>query len=299
MTPLETAEAMTMPDADDSMRDDAPGEVPAERPIAESQAEEGEEAAEALADGETAEESEGEAAESEGDLFSKRAFALRLIEAVLFASDKPLSEAELAKKLPEGTDTLSLLRQLAEDYAERGVQLMNISGGWVFRTAADLSTSMRSFTVQPRRLSRAAVEALAIIAYHQPVTRAEIEQIRGVALSRGTLEILLEAGWIRPRGKRNSPGRPVTWGTSNEFLDHFGLARIEDLPGVEELKAAGLLDRRASVTTIAMRAEDHAVSEEDSEEAQTEAEGITPVALEGEDEGEEPDEGDDAEDTEE
>ena len=121
------------------------------------------------------------------------------------------------------------------------------------------------------------------------MTRAEIEQIRGVALSRGTLEILLEAGWIRPRGKRNSPGRPVTWGTSNEFLDHFGLARIEDLPGVEELKAAGLLDRRASVTTIAMRAEDHAVIEDESEEAQAEAEGIAPVALE--EEPDEPDEG--------
>jgi segregation and condensation protein B len=179
-----------------------------------------------------------------------------------------VSEAELAKRLPEETDIRGVLRDLAEEYAERGVHLVNVAGGWAFRTAPDLSTSLRSLTIQPRKLSRAAVEALAIIAYHQPVTRAEIEQIRGVALSRGTLEILLEAGWIRPKGRRQTPGRPATWGTSTSFLDHFGLARIEDLPGVEELKAAGLLDRRASVTTLAMRAEDHQAeeSEEDGDE---------------------------------
>ena len=302
MTPLETAEALTMPDADDSMREEAPGQIPAQDRHA--AADEGEQAGEDVpAEGAQAEGGQGEGEDEdepaeggagleagEGDLFSPRGRALRLIEAILFASDKPMSEAELAKKLPEGTDTLGLLRQLAEDYAERGVHLVNVAGGWAFRSAPDLATSLRSFAVQPRRLSRAAVEALAIIAYHQPVTRAEIEQIRGVALSRGTLEILLEAGWIRPRGKRNSPGRPVTWGTSTEFLDHFGLARIEDLPGVEELKAAGLLDRRASVTTIAMRAEDHAVEEEDAEAA-AEAESIEPIALEEEDEAEEPDEG--------
>jgi segregation and condensation protein B len=290
MTPLENAEAMTMPDADDRMRDEAPGQ-PAAEP---RDAAEGEPEGDDRQDGEEVEEvEEGEAVvstETEGDLFSKRAFALRLVEAILFASDKPVSEAMLAKKLPEGTDILGLLRSLAEDYAERGVHLQNIAGGWAFRTASDLATSLRSFAIQPRRLSRAAVEALAIIAYHQPVTRAEIEQIRGVALSRGTIEILLEAGWIRPRGKRQTPGRPVTWGTSTDFLDHFGLARIEDLPGVEELKAAGLLDRRASVTTLAMRAEDHAVAEE-SEEAAAEAEGIEPIAMEDEpedsDEGEE------------
>lgn len=281
MTPLESAEAMTMPDADDRMRDEAPGQPGAEQ----------RHAAEGEGEGEPLESAEAASAEPEGDLFSKRAFALRLIEAILFASDKPVSETELAKKLPEGTDILGLLRSLAEDYAERGVHLQNIAGGWAFRTAPDLATSLRSFTIQPRRLSRAAVEALAIIAYHQPVTRAEIEQIRGVALSRGTIEILLEAGWIRPRGKRQTPGRPVTWGTSTDFLDHFGLARIEDLPGVEELKAAGLLDRRASVTTIAMRAEDHSVEEESEEEA-AEAEGIEPITIDEEsgDEAEEPDE---------
>jgi segregation and condensation protein B len=287
MTPLENAEAMTMPDADDRMRDEAPGQ-PAAEP---RDAAEGEPEGDDRQDGEEVEEGEAVVStETEGDLFSKRAFALRLVEAILFASDKPVSEAMLAKKLPEGTDILGLLRSLAEDYAERGVHLQNIAGGWAFRTASDLATSLRSFAIQPRRLSRAAVEALAIIAYHQPVTRAEIEQIRGVALSRGTIEILLEAGWIRPRGKRQTPGRPVTWGTSTDFLDHFGLARIEDLPGVEELKAAGLLDRRASVTTLAMRAEDHAVAEESEEEA-AEAEGIEPIAMEDEpedsDEGEE------------
>jgi segregation and condensation protein B len=287
MTPLENAEAMTMPDADDRMRDEAPGQPAAEpRDAAEGEPEgEGRQDSEEIEDGEAV-----VSTESEGDLFSRRAFALRLVEAILFASDKPVSEAVLAKKLPEGTDILGLLRSLAEDYAERGVHLQNIAGGWAFRTASDLATSLRSFTIQPRRLSRAAVEALAIIAYHQPVTRAEIEQIRGVALSRGTIEILLEAGWIRPRGKRQTPGRPVTWGTSTDFLDHFGLARIEDLPGVEELKAAGLLDRRASVTTLAMRAEDHAVEDESEEEA-AEAEGIEPMAMQDEpedsDEGEE------------
>jgi segregation and condensation protein B len=273
MTPLESAEALTMPEADDRMRDEPPGQPPAETRLAGAGEEEPDRAAAAPT-------------ESEGDLFSKRAFALRLIEAVLFASDKPVSEAVLAKKLPEGTDILGLLRSLAEDYAERGVHLQNVAGGWAFRTAPDLATSLRSFAVQPRRLSRAAVEALAIIAYHQPVTRAEIEQIRGVALSRGTIEILLEAGWIRPRGRRQTPGRPVTWGTSTEFLDHFGLARIEDLPGVEELKAAGLLDRRASVTTIAMRAEDHSVEEGESEGEEDEA--IEPLEIE--EESEEPDE---------
>ena len=293
MTPLETAEALTMPDrAEDSMREEASDETQAGDRHA---GEEGETPEETL-EGEGVEAGEAEAAGddaeaplSEGDLFSKRAFALRLIEAVLFASDKPVSEAELAKRLPEDTDIRGLLRQLSEDYAERGVHLVNVAGGWAFRTAGDLATSMRSFTIQPRRLSRAAVEALAIIAYHQPVTRAEIEQIRGVALSRGTLEILLEAGWIKPRGKRQTPGRPVTWGTSTEFLDHFGLARIEDLPGVEELKAAGLLDRRASVTTIAMRAEDHQVEAE--EESEAEAEEIE--EIESDEEPEEPESAED------
>jgi segregation and condensation protein B len=216
----------------------------------------------------------GTAAEG-GDLFSARPFGLRLAEALLFAADKPVSEAELAKRLPEETDIRAVLRVLAEEYAERGVHLVNVGGGWAFRTAADLGRSLRPIAVPPRKLSRAAIEALAIIAYHQPVTRAEIEQIRGVALSRGTLEILLEAGWIRPRGKRQTPGRPVTWGTSNDFLDHFGLARIEDLPGIEELKAAGLLDRRASVTTLAMRAEDNQ-SEPDSDDSD-ETEEIVPA----------------------
>jgi segregation and condensation protein B len=170
---------------------------------------------------------------------------LRMLEALLFASAAPLSEEELASRLPEGVDVRTLLGELQVAYAGRGVNLRETDRRWAFRTAEDLAFLLRRDVVEQKKLSRAAIETLAIIAYHQPVTRAEIEEIRGVAISRGTLDVLLEAGWIRLRGRRRTPGRPVTFGTTAEFLDHFGLEAISDLPGLADLKAAGLLDPAA------------------------------------------------------
>ena len=167
---------------------------------------------------------------------------LRLVEALLFAATEPLSETELAVRLNTGADIPALLRRLAEDYAERGVNLVAVAGGWTFRTALDLATALKSERQVARRLSRAAVETLAIVAYHQPVTRAEIEAIRGVALGRGTLDRLLEAGWVQPRGRREVPGRPLNWVTTPHFLAHFGLATLNELPGLDELRASGLLE---------------------------------------------------------
>ena len=173
---------------------------------------------------------------------SERAQQQRLLEALLFASPEPLPEEELTQRLGEETDIAGLLRELGDSYAERGVNLVRLAGGWTFRTAPDLAPNLRSERAVARRLSRAAVETLAIIAYHQPVTRAEIEAIRGVALARGTLDRLLEAGWVRPKGRREAPGRPLTWATTPAFLAHFGLDSLNELPGIEELRAAGLLD---------------------------------------------------------
>jgi segregation and condensation protein B len=175
---------------------------------------------------------------------------LRILEAMLFASHAPLSEKDLAVRLPEGANIVGMLDELKAQFANRGVHLTPVGTGWAFRTAPDLAAYMGIEKSVVRRLSRAAVETLAIVAYHQPVTRAEIEEIRGVSLSRGTLDILLEAGWIRPRGRRQVPGKPITWGTSDAFLDHFGLESLSALPGVEELKAAGLLDKRQSWSPI-------------------------------------------------
>ena len=167
---------------------------------------------------------------------------LRLLEALLFAAPQPLAEDELARRLGDSADLAALLRELAESYAGRGVNLVRLAGGWTFRTAPDLASQLRSERTVARKLSRAAIETLAIIAYHQPVTRAEIEAIRGVALARGTLDRLMEAGWVRPQGRRDSPGRPLNWVTTPAFLAHFGLDRLDELPGIEELRAAGLLD---------------------------------------------------------
>jgi len=169
---------------------------------------------------------------------------LRMVEALIFASSEPVAAAELANRLPEGTDIAGILRELQQTYADRGVNLAQIAGKWTFRTAGDLSFLLSREAVEQKRLSRAALETLAIIAYHQPVTRAEIEEIRGVTTNRGTLDLLLEAGWIRMRGRRRTPGRPVTYGTTEAFLSHFGLDTISDLPGLDELKGAGLLDSR-------------------------------------------------------
>ena len=181
---------------------------------------------------------------------------LRLIEAVIFASAEPVSEIALAERLPEGCDVAQLLAELARHYAARGIVLVQRGTGWAFRTASDLADTLKIERTQERKLSRAAVETLAIIAYHQPVTRAEVEEIRGVALSKGTLDILFAAGWVRPKGRRRSPGRPLTWGTSDGFLDHFGLESLDDLPGVKELEAAGLLDARAAAGAYGNRAVD-------------------------------------------
>jgi segregation and condensation protein B len=170
--------------------------------------------------------------------------ALRIAEALLFAAREPLSEKDLAGRLPEGSDVQAVLKDLVEHYAPRGVNLVRVAGKWTFRTAGDLSFILARDVVEPRKLSRAAMETLAIVAYHQPVTRAEIEEIRGVATSKGTLDLLLETGWVRLRGRRKAPGRPVTYGTTPHFLEHFGINAVDDLPGLEELKGAGFLEGR-------------------------------------------------------
>ena len=166
---------------------------------------------------------------------------LRILEALLFAADEPMDRQSLLEKLPDGADIDVLMARLAERYANRGVNLIAVANGWAFRTAPDLASHLTVHRTVKRRLSRAALETLAIISYHQPVTRAEVEEMRGVSLSRGTLDQLLEAGWVKPKGRRRTPGRPLTWVTTDEFLNHFGLDNLADLPGVEELKAAGLL----------------------------------------------------------
>lgn len=175
---------------------------------------------------------------------------LRLLEAVLFASAEPVEQAALQARFGPEVDVAGLLAELAELYANRGVNLVAAGGRWAFRTAPDLGVWLRTETEVQAKLSRAAIETLAIIAYHQPVTRAEIEGIRGVATSKGTLDILMEAGWIRPGRRRETPGRPLTWVTTPQFLDHFGLESLRDLPGVDDLKAAGLLDPRPAITSL-------------------------------------------------
>ncbi|MHB1205107.1 MAG: SMC-Scp complex subunit ScpB [Rhodospirillaceae bacterium] len=183
-----------------------------------------------------------EIAEQDADRTKRMAEDLRLLEALLFASAEPVSERVIAERLGEGADVTGLLEQLRAMYQGRGVELLQGNGRWSFRTAPDLVERLALEKLVPRKLSRAAIETLAIVAYHQPVTRAEIEEIRGVVVSTGTVDILLEEGWLKPRGRKQVPGRPVMWGTSNAFLDHFGLESIEDLPGIDELRAAGLLD---------------------------------------------------------
>ncbi|MFS8038044.1 SMC-Scp complex subunit ScpB [Xanthobacter sp. AM11] len=187
------------------------------------------------------------------DLFDVRpederayAFArdLRTIEALLFTSSGPVEARALVPHLSPGADIDALMEALAADYARRGVNIVKAAGGWMLRTAPDLAHVLAGRAPEPRKLSRAAVEVLAIIAYHQPVTRAEIEDIRGVSTSKGTLDVLLESGWVRLRGRRKAPGRPVTYGTTPAFLVQFGLDQVQDLPGLDELRGAGLIDAR-------------------------------------------------------
>ncbi len=170
--------------------------------------------------------------------------AVRIAEALLFAATQPLEESEIAKQLPEGVKPGPVLEELREHYSGRGVNLARVAKKWFFRTATDLGWLLARDQQEQKKLSRAALETLSIIAYHQPVTRAEIEDIRGVAISRGTVDALIESGWVRLRGRRKAPGRPVTYGTTDTFLIHFGLEAITDLPGLDELKGAGLFDGR-------------------------------------------------------
>ncbi len=170
--------------------------------------------------------------------------AERVVEAMLFASTEPLDEPEMTRRIEEGVDLSEVLERLRAHYVSRGVNLTRVGRKWFFRTAADLNWILAREQAEEKKLSRAALETLAIIAYHQPTTRAEIEEIRGVAISKGTLDTLLETGWIRLRGRRKAPGRPITYGTTDAFLMHFGLEQIGDLPGLDELKAAGLFDGR-------------------------------------------------------
>ncbi len=176
------------------------------------------------------------------DAMSDTAAAERMVEALLFAAAGPLSEEDLQRRLPANTDLNAALGALQRSYAGRGVQLVQVAGRWRFQTAPDLEHLMTEERTETRKLSKAAMETLAIVAYHQPVTRADIEMIRGVQASKGTLDVLLELGLVRMRGRRRAPGRPITYGTTDRFLEHYGLASLADLPGAQEMKAAGLLD---------------------------------------------------------
>ncbi len=207
-------------------------------------------------------------AEQDADRARRMSEDLRVLEALLFAVSEPVTERAIAERLGQGADIPALLEQLRAVYKGRGVELLQANGRWSFRTAPDVTERLRLEKLVPRKLSRAAIETLAIIAYHQPVTRAEIEEIRGVIVSSGTIDILLEEGWIKPRGRKQVPGRPVMWGTSNAFLDHFGLESIQDLPGIDELKAAGLLDSKRGVSAYATRGSETLLFDtEESDEA--------------------------------
>lgn len=197
---------------------------------------------------------------------------LRMVEAILFAAAEPLDDQSLLARLPDDIDLAAALEALKEQYRERGVNLVQVAGRWALRTAPDLKFLLQKETQVTRRLSRAAVETLAIIAYHQPVTRAEVEEIRGVGLSRGTLDLLLEIGWIRPKGRRRTPGRPVTYGTSDEFLEHFGFDAIDELPGLDELKASGLLQPRPPSSLVEEARAQAAGDDDEDPEVRGEAE---------------------------
>jgi segregation and condensation protein B len=205
---------------------------------------------------------------------------MRLVEAMLFAATEPMAISALARHLPEGAEIEELLAELQQLYANRGVRLVQHEDRWCFRTAPDLAGRLAIETTVTRKLSRAAIETLAIVAYHQPVTRGEIEEIRGVIISQGTLDRLLEIGWIKPKGRRQTPGRPVTWVTTDSFLEHFGLDSLDALPGIEELRATGLLDARPAISTFGAQVmasmadgPDNAGTEADEAEERDEEEG--------------------------
>jgi segregation and condensation protein B len=198
----------------------------------------------------------------------------RIAEALLFAATEPMDEGEIARRLPDGTDLAAVMARLREDYAHRGINLVRVGRKWLFRTASDLGWILSREKLEEKKLSRAALETLAIIAYHQPVTRHEIEDIRGVAISKGTLDVLLETGWVRLRGRRRAPGRPITYGTTEQFLLHFGLEQIGDLPGLEELKGAGLFDGRLPQGFGVPQPSDALELREDEDPLETDAEEL-------------------------
>ena len=167
-----------------------------------------------------------------------------LVEAILFSASEPLDISTIKSKMKSGTDVMEILYQLQKDYSERGVNLVNLANKWSFRTSGDLSNKLKKEIIVQKKLSKAAIETLAIIAYHQPVTRSEIEEIRGVSFSTGTLEILFELEWVKPNGRKNIPGKPLLYVTTDKFLNHFNINSIDDLPNSEELLAAGLIDSR-------------------------------------------------------
>lgn len=189
--------------------------------------------------------------------------ATRIAEALLFAAREPLAEEEIGRALPADLEVREVLSVLAAQYEGRGVSLERLAGKWAFRTAPDLGYLLTGTVEEPRKLTRAALETLAVVAYHQPVTRAEIEDIRGLQLSRGMLDMLLEAGWVKMRGRRRTPGRPVTYGTTEAFLIQFGLDRLSDLPGLEEMKGAGLAEGEAPGFTVPIPSDDPALRDDE------------------------------------
>ncbi len=223
---------------------------------------------------------------------------VRTLEALLFASAEPLDAKALGRHLEAGDDVIALLELLQAEYANRGVNLVRVAGRWQFRTAEDLSYLLERQQKEERKLSKAALETLAIIAYHQPVTRAEIEEIRGVSTSPGTLDVLMETQWIRPRGRRRAPGRPLTYGTTELFLSHFGLDAIRDLPGLADLKAAGLLDANLPpdfkvpepTDVAALMPDELPLTDEGEDENEAEEEAQQSLTLQGEDGEDNPDE---------
>jgi segregation and condensation protein B len=227
-------------------------------------------------------------AENSADPATEPNDELRLLEALLFAAPSPVDEDAMKQRLPEGADIPALIDELTAFYAPRGVNIVHVGGGWTIRTAPDLAPRLKLTQKVGRKLSRAAIETLAIVAYHQPVTRAEIEEIRGVIISKGTLDTLMEAGWIVPKGRKQTVGRPVTWVTTEAFLLHFGLASLTDLPGIDELRAAGLIGPRPVSTlseTIGAPAEERlpdvpGEDEDEDEDEDSEAENLEPPADE-------------------
>ena len=208
--------------------------------------------------------------------------AVRIAEALIFAAAAPLPEADIIRRLPEGPDPHAVLARLKQEYESRGVSLVRVGASWTFRTADDLGWLLSASGRETRKLSRAAMETLAIITYHQPATRAEIEEIRGVAVAKGTLDVLLETGWVRMRGRRRTPGRPITYGTTDQFLLHFALETIGDLPGLDELRGAGLFDERLPPGFTVPSPRDGAM-QDDEDALEDDAEADTDAPLYGKD----------------